>query len=111
MESVVDAIGIYILGAVAMTIIGTVFCAIFIGFFGFPVASLLTAKLSKLSSLFLSLAMAVVATLAAFWMFDMDGQILSADDLPMLLFILAYAIPAGLFYRQSIYRSREPTTD
>jgi hypothetical protein len=96
--------GIVFAGLVMMSI-GTVFSALIIALIGVPVAWALGSRLASP----LGLAVAAGAALvtggvlgSAFWrapVFEDDGPLLG-------LMILAYALPAGLFYRRAVLAAR-----
>jgi len=87
------------------TTIGTAFCAFYIAIVGVPVAWLLGRRLAAPLGLGVAVCLAVLAGAvlgSAFWASPVfgDGGWLFA------LIVMAYALPAGLFYRRAVLMSR-----
>jgi hypothetical protein len=88
-----------------ITTIGTAFCAFYIAIVGVPVAWLLGRRLNTPLGLGVAVGLAALSGAAlgsAFWVAPVfgDGGWLFA------LMVMAYALPAGLFYRQAVLSSR-----
>lgn len=94
-----------IFAALMMMAIGTVFCAFIIALVGAPVAWALGGRLGSQFGLALAAGAALVTggvLGSAFWSCPLFG-----DDGPLFaLMILAYALPAGLFYRRAVLSAR-----
>lgn len=94
-----------IFAALMMMAIGTVFCAFIIALVGAPVAWALGGRLGSQFGLALAAGAALViggVLGSAFWSSPLFG-----DDGPLFaLMILAYALPAGLFYRRAVLSAR-----
>lgn len=88
-----------------MTTIGTAFCAFYIAIVGAPVAWLLGRRLALPLGLGVAVGMAVItgAVLgSAFWTAPVFGD----DGLFFASIVMAYALPAGPFYRQAVVTAR-----
>lgn len=96
---------IAIFAALMMMAIGTVFCAFITALVGAPVAWALGGRLGSQFGLALAAGAALViggVLGSAFWSSPLFG-----DDGPLFaLMILAYALPAGLFYRRAVLSAR-----
>ncbi len=87
------------------TTIGTAFCAFYIAIVGVPIAWLLGRRLAAPLGLAVAVGIAVLAGAvlgSAFWaapVFGNGGGLFA-------LMVMAYALPAGLFYRRSVLTAR-----
>jgi hypothetical protein len=87
------------------TIIGTAFCAFYIAIVGVPVAWLLGRRLAAPLGLGVAVCLAVLAGAvlgSTFWAAPVFGD----DGWLFALIVMAYALPAGLFYRQAVLTAR-----
>ena len=97
--------GIIFAGLVMMAI-GTVVSALFVALIGVPVALMMGRRLGSPLGMAVAAGAALVAgglLGSAFWrapVFGTDGPLFA-------LMILAYALPAGLFYRREVLAARQ----
>lgn len=90
----------------AATMAGMIVCSIYIGVIGFPLALLLRRRIATRGALVLALLVASAAALVSSYLFL---QPLWAQEFEAWLLTglaLAYAIPAGIAYRQAIITER-----
>jgi hypothetical protein len=96
--------GIVFAGLMMMSI-GTVFSALLVAFIGVPVAWALGSKLGSPLGLAVAAGAALLAGSAltiAFWTSPIFGE----DGWLFTLMVMAYALPAGLFYRREVLTAR-----
>lgn len=86
-------------------IIATVFCAIYIGVVGVPIAALLGARLDTPTGLAVAVGAALATGLAAMAVFGFR-PLFGEVDWPFALMVFAYALPAGLLYRRAVLNAR-----
>jgi len=87
------------------TTIGTAFCAFYIAIVGVPVAWLLGRRLDTPLGLGVAVGLAALSGAAlgsAFWV----GPVFRDGGWLFALMVMAYALPAGLFYRQAVLNAR-----
>jgi hypothetical protein len=88
------------------TLAGTIICCIYIALIGFPLALVMHRRIASPVMLWLSVAVATLAGLATAYL-SSDSLIISPGDEALIaLTALAYAIPAGVFYRRAIITER-----
>jgi hypothetical protein len=86
-------------------IVATVFCAIYIGVVGVPIAALLGAQLDTPTGLAVAVGAALATGLAAMVVFGFR-PLLGEVDWQFALLVFAYALPAGLLYRRAVINAR-----
>ena len=91
--------------AILPIIIATVFCAIYVGLVGVPLAALLGRRLETPLGLVVAIGAAVLAGGAATAAFGVR-PLFSTPDWQFSLMVFAYALPAGLFYRRAVLTAR-----
>ena len=96
--------GIVFAGLVMMAI-GTVLCAMLVALIGVPVALLLGHRLGSPFGLAMAAGLALLTGAglrSGFWSAPIFGE----DGWLLALLVLAYALPAGLFYRREVLTAR-----
>lgn len=100
--------GVFALGFVAMIVmlVATVFCAFYIGLLGLPIAALMGRRLERPEGLAVALGTAFAGALVATAIFEAwpFGPI---ESWSFGVLVLAYALPAGVLYRQSVLSARQ----
>jgi hypothetical protein len=86
-------------------IVATVFCAIYIGVVGVPIAAWLGARLETPTGLAVAVGAALATGLAAMAIFGFR-PLLGEVDWQFALMVFAYALPAGLLYRRAVLNAR-----
>ncbi len=92
--------------AILPIIIATVFCAIYIGVVGVPIAALFGARLDTPAGLAVAIGAALATGLAAMVVFGFR-PLFGEVDWQFALMVFAYALPAGLLYRRAVLAARQ----
>ncbi len=104
-ESVGFIFGLPLLLALG-TIVGTVFCAFYIGLVGAPIAALLGDRIAEPYSIAFSLVAALTTSYVATSLLVGNFVNWTLDMWPLVGLAIAYSVPAGLLYRRFVISER-----
>jgi hypothetical protein len=106
LTNILSAIMAFCFAMLVATAAGTVLCALAITVVGLPLALVMRRHIARPAMLGLSVAVSLLAGLAVTQMLTASILVSPGDEALIALAVLAYAIPAGVFYRRAIITER-----